>query len=94
VKVAGVHATTTSGRSKKFRLELEAEEAPQDQFLEVSNAKKMSASRSWLWRWAIENEPIFVGKMRDAFGPVSHWYRIFWVVNREGQNGLGQIGSF
>jgi Domain of unknown function (DUF4062) len=36
VKVAGVHATTTSGRSKMFRLELEAEEAPQDHLIEVS----------------------------------------------------------
>jgi len=36
VKVVGVHVTTTSGRSKKFRLELAGEEAPQDSFLEVS----------------------------------------------------------
>jgi hypothetical protein len=36
VKVAGVHAKTTSARSKMFRLELEAEEAPQDHFTEVS----------------------------------------------------------
>ncbi len=35
VKVGGVHVTTTSARSKIFRLELEVEEAPQDSFLEV-----------------------------------------------------------
>jgi len=35
VKVGGVHVTTTSARSKMFRLELEVEEAPQDSFLEV-----------------------------------------------------------
>ncbi len=36
VKVAGVHVTTTSGRSKMFRLELEVEEASQDAFREIS----------------------------------------------------------
>ena len=36
VKVAGVHATTTSARSKMFRMELEINEAPQDHFLEMS----------------------------------------------------------
>jgi len=43
VKVAGVHATTTSARSKMFRLELEVEEAPQDSFLEVSIGGKTPA---------------------------------------------------
>ena len=36
VKVEGVQVTTTSARSKLFRLELTAAEAPQDHFLEVS----------------------------------------------------------
>ena len=36
LKVAGVHVTTTTARSKMFRLELELPEAPQDSFLEVS----------------------------------------------------------
>jgi len=36
VKVAGVHVTTTTARSKMFRLELEVEESPQDAFREVS----------------------------------------------------------
>jgi hypothetical protein len=36
VKVTGVHVTTTTARSKMFRLTLEVEEAPQDAFLEVS----------------------------------------------------------
>jgi len=35
VKVAGVHVTTTTARSKMFRLELEVEESPQDAFLEI-----------------------------------------------------------
>src|SRR5260370_12609570 len=43
VKVAGVHATTTSARSKMFRLELETEEAPQDHFTEVSIGGKSPA---------------------------------------------------
>jgi hypothetical protein len=36
VKVAGVHVTTTTARSRMFRLELETEEAPQDHLLEFS----------------------------------------------------------
>jgi hypothetical protein len=36
VKVAGVHVTTTSARSKMFRLEFEVDEAPQDSTLEFS----------------------------------------------------------
>ena len=36
VKVAGVHVTTTTARSKMFRLELEVDEAPQDSSLEFS----------------------------------------------------------
>ena len=36
VKVAGVQVTSTSARSKMFRLELEVQEAPRDSFLEVS----------------------------------------------------------
>lgn len=36
VKVAGVHVTTTTARSKMFRLELETEEAPQDHLLDFS----------------------------------------------------------
>jgi len=43
VKVAGVHAKTTSARSKMFRLELETEEAPQDHFTEVSIGGKSPA---------------------------------------------------
>jgi hypothetical protein len=43
VKVAGVHATTTSARSKMFRLELEVGEAPQDTFVEVSIGGKSPA---------------------------------------------------
>lgn len=43
VKVAGVHAKTTSARSKMFRLELEIEEAPQDHFTEVSIGGKSPA---------------------------------------------------
>jgi hypothetical protein len=43
VKVAGVHATTTSRKSKTFRLELEVEEAPQDHLLEVSIGGKSPA---------------------------------------------------
>jgi hypothetical protein len=36
VKVTGVHATTTSARSRMFRLELETAEAPQDHFTDMS----------------------------------------------------------
>jgi hypothetical protein len=36
VKVAGVHVTTTTARSRMFRLELETEEAPQNHLLEFS----------------------------------------------------------
>jgi hypothetical protein len=36
VKVSGVHVTTTTARSKMFRLELELDEAPQDSTLEFS----------------------------------------------------------
>jgi len=36
VKVAAVQVTSTSARSKMFRVELEVEEGPQDSFLEVS----------------------------------------------------------
>jgi len=36
VKVAGVHVTTTTAKSRMFRLELEAEEAPRDHLLEFS----------------------------------------------------------
>src|ERR1017187_1469011 len=36
VKVSGVHVTTTTARSKMFRLELELDEAPQDSALEFS----------------------------------------------------------
>ena len=43
VKVAEVHATTTSARSKMFRLELEIDEAPQDHFLEMSIGGKTPA---------------------------------------------------
>ena len=43
VKVAGVHAKTTSARSKMFRLELEIEEAPQDHFTEMSIGGKTPA---------------------------------------------------
>jgi len=43
VKVAGVHATTTSARSKMFRLELEIAEAPQDHFVEMSIGGKTPA---------------------------------------------------
>ena len=43
VKVAGVHVTTTSARSKMFRLELEVEEAPQDHFIEISIGGKTPA---------------------------------------------------
>jgi hypothetical protein len=40
VKVSEVHVTTTSAKSKMFRLKLEVEEAPQDSFSEVSFAGK------------------------------------------------------
>jgi hypothetical protein len=35
-KVTGVHVTTTSGKSKLFRLELQVAESPGDQFREIS----------------------------------------------------------
>jgi len=38
VKVAGVHVTTTTARSKMFRLTLEVEEAPQEAFRDISFA--------------------------------------------------------
>jgi len=43
VRVAGVHVTTTSGRSKNSRLELEVEEAPQDALREMSIGGKSPA---------------------------------------------------
>jgi hypothetical protein len=43
VRVTGVHAITTSGRSKMFSLELQVGEAPQDHFLEVSFSGKSPA---------------------------------------------------
>jgi hypothetical protein len=43
VKVAGVNATTTSARSKMFRLELEIAETPQDHFVEMSIGGKTPA---------------------------------------------------
>jgi Domain of unknown function (DUF4062) len=43
VRVIGVHVTTTSGRSKMFRLELQVGETPQDHFLEVSFGGKTPA---------------------------------------------------
>ncbi len=43
VRVAGVHVTTTSARSRMFRLELKAGEAPQDALLEVSIGGKSPA---------------------------------------------------
>jgi hypothetical protein len=43
VKVAGVHAKTTSARSKIFRLELEIEESPQDHLTKVSIGGKSPA---------------------------------------------------
>jgi Domain of unknown function (DUF4062) len=43
VKVAGAHVTTTAARSKMFRLELEVEESPRDQFLEISIGGKSPA---------------------------------------------------
>jgi hypothetical protein len=43
VRVAGVHVTTTSARSRMFRLELNAGEAPQDALLEVSIGGKSPA---------------------------------------------------
>jgi len=43
VKVAGAKVTTTSARSKVFRLELSVEEPPQDHFLEVSIGGKTPA---------------------------------------------------
>jgi hypothetical protein len=43
VKVAGVKVTTTSARSKLFKLELEPREAPQDHMLDISVAGKSPA---------------------------------------------------
>lgn len=43
VKVAGVKVTTTSARSKLFRLELEPREAPQDHMLDISVSGKSPA---------------------------------------------------
>ena len=43
IKVTGVHAKTTSARSKMFRLEFEVEEPPQDHFTEVSIGAKTPA---------------------------------------------------
>jgi hypothetical protein len=43
VKIAGVHVKTTAARSRMFRLELEVEEAPQENFLYVSFGTKSPA---------------------------------------------------
>jgi hypothetical protein len=79
VKVAGVHAKTTSARSKMFRLELEVEEAPQDHFTEVSIGGKSpadlteSALRSVLFG---ERNPLadqymgFATEMNDPLAPL------------------------
>jgi hypothetical protein len=43
VKVGGIHVTTTSGKSKLFRLELQVEDAPQDHLREMSIGGKSPA---------------------------------------------------
>lgn len=77
VKVAGVQATTTSARSKMFRLDLEIQEPPQDHFLEMSIGGKTpadlteSALRTALFR---ERNPLadqhmeFAAEIDDPFG--------------------------
>jgi len=79
VKVAGVHAKTTSARSKMFRLELEVEEAPQDHFTEVSIGGKgpadltESALRSVLFgeRNALADQYMgFATEINDPLAPL------------------------
>lgn len=79
VKVTNIYATTTSARSKMFRLELSVEEPPRDTFLEVSIAGKSpadlteSALRSALFG---ESNPLadqhwgFAAEIPDPFAPL------------------------
>jgi Domain of unknown function (DUF4062) len=58
VKVAKVHAKTTSAKSKLFQLEFESEEAPQDHLLEISFGNKTPADLAEIaLRTALFGEP-------------------------------------
>jgi Domain of unknown function (DUF4062) len=48
VKVAGVQVTTTAAKSQMFRLQLEAEEAPQDHFLSIGGMTPADLTESAL----------------------------------------------
>jgi hypothetical protein len=79
VKVGEVHVTTTTARSKMFRLELEIQEAPQDAMMEVSIGGKSPADLTELSLRSVlfgETNPLadqymgFASQIADPLAPL------------------------